>query len=76
MQELMQFRPVGIDRPPEALLCGLTIPLGKVLRMDKRPYEAPTVRVVGSLQELTLVIQKHNNNTPDGYAYNGTILTS
>ena len=44
--------------------------------MPKKPYEAPVVRVVGSLQELTLLIQKHNNNVPDGYAYNGTILTS
>lgn len=44
--------------------------------MGKKPYEAPVVRVVGSLHELTLIIQKHNNNTPDGFAYNGTILTS
>ena len=44
--------------------------------MDKKPYEAPVVRVVGSLQELTLLIQKQNNNTPDGFAYHGTILTS
>ncbi len=44
--------------------------------MSNKPYEAPAIRVVGSLQELTLLIQKHNNNTPDGFAYNGTILTS
>lgn len=44
--------------------------------MDKKPYETPVVRVVGSLQELTLLIQKQNNNTPDGYAYHGTVLTS
>ena len=44
--------------------------------MTKKAYEAPTVRVVGSLGELTLLIQKQNNNTPDGYAYHGIILTS
>ncbi len=44
--------------------------------MDKKPYETPVVRVVGSLQELTLLTQKHNNNTPDGFEYYGTILTS
>ena len=44
--------------------------------MGKKPYEAPVVRVVGSLQELTLVIQKHTTNTPDGFSFNGTILTS
>lgn len=44
--------------------------------MPKKAYEAPVVRAVGSLSELTLLIQKHNNNTPDGYAYNGVILTS
>ena len=44
--------------------------------MPKKAYEAPVVHVVGSLQDLTLVIQKHDNNRPDGYAFNGTILTS
>ena len=44
--------------------------------MTKKVYEAPTVCVVGSLGELTLVIQKQDNNTPDGYAYHGTTLTS
>jgi hypothetical protein len=34
------------------------------------------VRIVGSLSELTLLIQKQNNNTPDGYAYHGVVLTS
>jgi hypothetical protein len=44
--------------------------------MEKKAYQSPVVRVVGSLQELTLIIQKHNNNTPDGYEYYGTLLTS
>ena len=44
--------------------------------MPKKAYEAPVVRAVGSLRELTLIIQKHNNNTPDGYEYSGVILTS
>jgi hypothetical protein len=44
--------------------------------LSRKAYEAPTVRVVGSLSELTLLIQKQNNNTPDGYAYHGVILTS
>ena len=44
--------------------------------MSKKAYQAPTIERVGSLHELTQVIQKHDNNTPDGFAYNGTILTS
>ncbi len=44
--------------------------------MPKKAYEAPVIRTVGSLHELTQVIQKQNNNTPDGYAYHGTTLTS
>lgn len=44
--------------------------------MPKKAYEAPVIRTVGSLRELTLVIQKQNNNAADGYAYHGTTLTS
>jgi hypothetical protein len=44
--------------------------------MPKKAYDAPVVRIAGSLSELTLLIQKQNNNTPDGYAYHGVILTS
>jgi hypothetical protein len=44
--------------------------------MSKKAYEAPAVRIVGSLQELPLLIQKHDNNRPDGFAFNGIILTS
>jgi hypothetical protein len=44
--------------------------------MPKRAYEAPTVRVIGSLDQLTLLTQKHDNNTPDGFEFNGIILTS
>jgi hypothetical protein len=44
--------------------------------MPKRAYEAPMVRIVGSLDELTHLTQKQDNNTPDGFAYHGIILTS
>ncbi|MGZ4172568.1 MAG: hypothetical protein ACXVRN_14495 [Solirubrobacteraceae bacterium] len=44
--------------------------------MGKKPYDAPAVRVVGSLHELTLVTAKNTTNTPDGFSFNGTILTS
>ena len=44
--------------------------------MSKKAYEAPAIRTVGSLRDLTLLIQKQNNNGADGYAYHGTILTS
>ena len=30
--------------------------------MPKKAYEAPVIRMVGSLHDLTLVIQKQNNN--------------
>lgn len=42
----------------------------------KKAYEAPVVRVVGSVQALTLVTSKNTNNTPDGFAFHGTALTS
>jgi hypothetical protein len=42
----------------------------------KKPYAAPAVKELGSLHQLTQLIQKQSTNTPDGYAYNGTILTS
>lgn len=44
--------------------------------MPKKPYQSPVIRVVGSLHELTQVIQKQDNNTPDGFAFHGTTLTS
>lgn len=44
--------------------------------MPKKAYQAPVISMVGSLHELTLLIQKHDNNTPDGFAFNGIILTS
>jgi len=43
--------------------------------MAKREYQAPVVRVVGSLRDLTLTA-KNTNNTPDGFTFHGTILTS
>lgn len=44
--------------------------------MPKKVYEAPVIRIVGSLHDLTLLIQKQDNNHPDGYAFHGIILTS
>lgn len=44
--------------------------------MHKKPYEAPAVHVVGSLQELTLVTAKNSTNTPDGFSFQGVLLTS
>jgi hypothetical protein len=44
--------------------------------MSKKAYQAPVVRVVGSLHDLTLLTQKQDNNTPDGFAFHGIILTS
>jgi hypothetical protein len=44
--------------------------------MGKKSYEAPAVRVVGSLHELTLIVAKNTTNTPDGFSFNGTVLTS
>jgi hypothetical protein len=44
--------------------------------MPKREYQAPVVRLVGSLDELTLLVPKNTNNHPDGFSLNGTILTS
>jgi hypothetical protein len=43
--------------------------------MAKREYQAPTVRVVGSLRDLTLAA-KNTNNVPDGFTFHGVILTS
>jgi hypothetical protein len=44
--------------------------------MPKKPYQSPVIRMVGSLQELTLLTQKQDNNTPDGFAFHGIVLTS
>lgn len=43
--------------------------------MVKKPYEAPEVKVVGSLQELTLRA-KDTTRTPDGLTYHGVVLTT
>lgn len=55
-------------------------PKSKDYTVDETIYEPPTITEIASVHELTLtpkpVIQKHDNNTPDGYEYNGTILTS
>jgi hypothetical protein len=44
--------------------------------MPKKAYEAPAIELVGSLHELTQLTQKQDNNTPDGFAFHGIILTS
>ncbi len=37
---------------------------------------APTVDVIGGLEELTLITPKGDTHTPDGFKYHGIILTS
>ncbi len=44
--------------------------------MPKKAYQAPVIHTVGSLHQLTQIINKNDNNTPDGFAYHGIILTS
>jgi hypothetical protein len=44
--------------------------------MSKKAYMAPVVRIAGAFHELTLLTQKQDNNTPDGFAYHSIILTS
>lgn len=44
--------------------------------MPKKDYQAPVVRVVGSLHQLTLFTPKGTTSTPDGFSFNGQILTS
>jgi hypothetical protein len=44
--------------------------------MPKKAYEAPVIRMVGSLHDLTLMRMKTDNRTPDGISFNGIILTS
>jgi hypothetical protein len=43
--------------------------------MPKKDYEPPVVQVIGSLAQLTLTA-KNLNNKPDGFSFEGTILTS
>jgi len=42
----------------------------------RKPYEAPVLRVVGTIQQLTLITGKNSNNTADGFSYQGAALTS
>lgn len=42
----------------------------------KRPYVAPVLRVVGTVQQLTLITGKNSNNTLDGFSFQGAALTS
>jgi hypothetical protein len=44
--------------------------------MRKSAYVAPAIKPVGSLHQLTLLTPKHTTNTPDGFSFNGAILTS
>jgi hypothetical protein len=45
---------------------------------ENKNYEAPTIEVIGSVEELTqtATIQKYTTNTPDGYSYGDVTLTS
>jgi hypothetical protein len=39
-------------------------------------YEAPTIGVIGSVEELTQIIPKHRHHAPDNYSFGHFILTS
>ena len=39
-------------------------------------YVAPSLKVLGSLSDLTLIKPKARNEVPDGYEFEGIILTS
>ncbi len=43
---------------------------------QKKTYSPPSIKVEGKLEELTLLIPKHTNHTPDGYSFGGIVLTS
>ncbi len=36
-----------------------------------KPYEAPTLQLIGSVAELTLSVNKHNSSLSDGFTYYG-----
>ncbi len=44
--------------------------------MADETYEAPTIGVIGSVDELTETVPKYTTNTPDGFSFNGQLLTS
>jgi hypothetical protein len=44
--------------------------------MSDETYEAPTIEVIGSVEELTQKIPKYTTHTPDGYSLGGQNLTS
>jgi len=70
--------PLGVSPPYEhdqARVRLFTIPY-KGDNMTDETYEAPTIAVIGSVEELTQTVAKHTTNTPDGFSLNGTILTS
>jgi hypothetical protein len=43
---------------------------------ENKNYEAPTIEVIGSVEELTQTINKNTTNKADGYTYGTIILTS
>jgi hypothetical protein len=70
--------PLGVSTPYEhdrARVRVFAIPY-KGDNMTDETYEAPTIGVIGSVEELTQTVAKHVTNTPDGFSLNGTILTS
>jgi len=44
--------------------------------MTDETYEAPTIEVIGSVEELTQTIPKGTMNTPDNFSFGQIILTS
>jgi hypothetical protein len=55
---------------------GFLLSPSKGVNMTDETYEAPTIEVIGSVEELTQTIAKHTTNTPDGFSFNGVTLTS
>jgi hypothetical protein len=44
--------------------------------MAKKTYQAPVIRLVGSLRDLTQLAPKNTTTTPDGFTFQGVSLTS
>jgi hypothetical protein len=42
----------------------------------KQRYAAPSLKVLGSLGDLTLITVKGRSEVPDGFEFEGIILTS
>jgi len=42
----------------------------------KQEYVAPSLKILGSLGDLTLITVKGRSEVPDGFEFEGIILTS